>query len=465
MYKHFFKRSFDLIISVIVFPIFILVLMVVGPIIYFQDKGPIFYNSPRLGKDGLIFKMCKFRSMKVNAPDLRNEDGSTFNAEDDHRLTSIGKFIRKTSIDEIPQIINVIIGNMSIIGPRPDLPEHRELYIGNESRKLEVRPGITGYNQAYFRNTVPWKDRIKNDIYYIDHLSLHLDIKIFFRTIVMVLKRKDVFISTSINEEMLNVEKISLQGTNFDCVPLTWDTDYFGVKSARVNLSGVISENDQILIKKFSENYEFVTIFNKNNMRENNNWVGTKTNAFLVDLNIQFSKNIEFCTNQPDENTYVLNRIAPEEQIIKIARDAFQHSRFFNDTRLPKIKAANIYLHWTECAFGLDNKYFAICKRDNQIAGFILFSITEDVRTGVIELIAVDEKFRGQSVGKSLIQRMELFCFEKSIININVGTQVDNISAIQFYNATGFRYVGCNSVYHLWSSSINNPMILGEGLL
>ncbi|MEH6949324.1 sugar transferase [Bacillus sp. JJ634] len=195
MYKNFFKRVFDLILAIIALPFWLMILIIIGPIIYFQDKGSIFYNAPRLGENGKVFKMYKFRSMKMNAPDLRNEDGSTFNAEDDPRLTKIGKFIRKTSLDETPQLLNIIKGDMSIIGPRPDLPEHRELYEGNEERKLEVRPGVTGYNQAYFRNTVPWKERIQNDIYYIDHLSWWLDIKIFFKTAISVLKREDVFVT------------------------------------------------------------------------------------------------------------------------------------------------------------------------------------------------------------------------------------------------------------------------------
>lgn len=194
MYKNLLKRIFDFVLAIIALPFWFVILIVVGPIIYVQDKGSIFYNAPRLGKNGKIFKMYKFRSMKMNAPDLRNEDGSTFNAEDDPRLTEIGKFIRKTSIDETPQLLNIIKGDMSIIGPRPDLPEHRALYEGNEERKLEIRPGVTGYNQAYFRNTVPWKERIKNDIYYIDHLTCVLDIKIFFKTAVSVLKREDVFV-------------------------------------------------------------------------------------------------------------------------------------------------------------------------------------------------------------------------------------------------------------------------------
>ncbi|MGM0923279.1 MAG: sugar transferase [Bacillota bacterium] len=195
MYRSFFKRTIDLIIAIIALPIWLIILFIIGPIIYLQDKGSIFYNAQRLGKDGQIFKMYKFRSMKLNAPDLRNEDGSTFNAENDPRLTEIGKFIRKTSLDETPQIINIIKGDMSIIGPRPDLPEHRGLYVGNEDRKLEIKPGVTGYNQAFFRNTVPWKERIQNDIYYIDHLSLWLDIKIFYKTAVSVLRREDIYVT------------------------------------------------------------------------------------------------------------------------------------------------------------------------------------------------------------------------------------------------------------------------------
>lgn len=194
MYIYFFKRLFDLTLAIIVFPLWVLILIVIGPIIYFQDKGTIFYNAPRLGKDGKIFKMYKFRSMKMNAPDIRNNDGSTFNAEDDPRLTSIGKFIRKTSLDETPQLLNIIKGDMSIIGPRPDLPEHSQLYEGNEVRKLEVRPGITGYNQAYFRNTIPWKERIRNDIYYIDNLTIWMDIKVLLTTAISVLKKKNIFV-------------------------------------------------------------------------------------------------------------------------------------------------------------------------------------------------------------------------------------------------------------------------------
>lgn len=207
MYRKFVKRLIDIITAILALPLWLLILLIVGPIIYIQDRGPIFYNAGRLGKNGKVFKMYKFRSMKMNAPDIRNADGSTYNAEDDPRLTSIGKFIRKTSIDETPQIINILKGDMSVIGPRPDLPEHMNLYEGEESRKLEIRPGVTGYSQAYFRNTIQWKERIINDIYYIDNLSLWIDIKIFFKTVVSVLKREDVYVSSETVED--NREEVS----------------------------------------------------------------------------------------------------------------------------------------------------------------------------------------------------------------------------------------------------------------
>lgn len=195
MYRIFLKRFFDLVFAITALPFLFIIMICIGPIIYFQDRGSIFYNAPRLGKNGKIFTMYKFRSMKMHAPDVRNEDGSTFNSTDDVRLTKVGKFIRKTSLDETIQLINIIKGDMSIIGPRPDLPEHNEQYEGNEERKLEIRPGVTGYNQAYFRNTIPWKERIQNDIYYINHLTCLLDIKIFFKTATSVLKRDDVYVA------------------------------------------------------------------------------------------------------------------------------------------------------------------------------------------------------------------------------------------------------------------------------
>jgi len=120
MYKHFFKGLFDFILSLIAFPFLILIIFIVGIMIKIDDGGPIFYTAKRIGKNGKLFKMVKFRSMKVNAPDIRLADGSTYNGEDDPRVTKIGKILRKTSIDELPQILNVLTFKMSFIGPRPD---------------------------------------------------------------------------------------------------------------------------------------------------------------------------------------------------------------------------------------------------------------------------------------------------------------------------------------------------------
>ncbi len=194
MYKKFIKRIIDIALSLLTLPLIILLIIIIGGLIFFEDRGNIFYNAPRLGKNGKTFKMYKFRSMTENAQDLRNEDGSTFNAEDDPRLTKIGKIIRKTSIDELPQLLNVLKGDMSLIGPRPDLPEHMQLYEGNEARKLEIKPGITGYSQAYFRNSIPWKERIQNDIYYIDNLTFIMDVKIILQTIKSIVKKDNVYI-------------------------------------------------------------------------------------------------------------------------------------------------------------------------------------------------------------------------------------------------------------------------------
>lgn len=204
MYQKYFKRLFDVIGALFGLPFLLILIIIFGSLIWLEDKGSIFYNAPRLGKDGKVFKMYKFRSMKVNAPDIRNNDGSTFNSEDDPRLTKIGKFIRKTSIDETPQLLNILIGDMSFIGPRPDLPEHLNMYEGNEINKLNVRPGVTGYNQAYFRNTVSWKERITNDIYYIDNLSFMLEIKILFYTIYSVIRKQNIYIT---NNEHSNKRK------------------------------------------------------------------------------------------------------------------------------------------------------------------------------------------------------------------------------------------------------------------
>ncbi|UCI00127.1 sugar transferase [Staphylococcus haemolyticus] len=191
-YKTHYKRAFDLTLSLVAIPIVGLVISGTSLLIKLDDNGSVFYKSYRLGKNKSKFLMYKFRSMKMNAPDIRNQDGSTYNSENDSRITRVGKILRKTSIDEIPQLINVIKGDMSIVGPRPDTPEALEIYKNDESRKLEVKPGITGYNQAFFRNSIPQVYKFKNDVYYVDNVSFKFDCIIIWKTILSVLKRSNI---------------------------------------------------------------------------------------------------------------------------------------------------------------------------------------------------------------------------------------------------------------------------------
>ena len=196
MYKHFFKRLIDIVISLVALPFLVPVLIVFAPIIYFTDRGPVFYNAQRIGKEGKLFKMYKFRSMYVNAPDIRLADGSTYNGEDDPRVTPIGRFIRKTSIDELPQILNILLGHMSLIGPRPDPPDWLDRYPEDIKVFLTVRPGITGYSQAYFRNSADGEEKMRNDAYYATHCTFWMDVKIFFKTIATVVMAENTYKDT-----------------------------------------------------------------------------------------------------------------------------------------------------------------------------------------------------------------------------------------------------------------------------
>lgn len=193
MYRKYVKRALDLLISIIAMPFFLLIMLIVAPILYCDDPGPLFYISKRAGKNGKIFHMYKFRSMKTNSPVLFNQDGSTFNAKNDPRQTRVGKILRKTSIDELPQILNILKGEMSLIGPRPVLDSQLVSFTEEERGKLKVLPGITGYTQAYSRNQLPSHDERMMDAWYADNVSFGLDMKIFIKTIETVLHTDRVY--------------------------------------------------------------------------------------------------------------------------------------------------------------------------------------------------------------------------------------------------------------------------------
>ena len=192
-YQLVFKRIVDTIMCLIALPFVLIILIPVAIAIKLEDGGPVFYRSSRLGVGFKEFGMLKFRSMKVNAPDIRNEDGSTYNSDKDPRVTKVGRFLRETSIDEIPQVFNIIKGDMSIIGPRPGDVESKDTYAEDEKDKLLIRPGITGYTQAYYRNNLGVREKRLYDAWYAHNVSMLLDLKIFFKSIETVLKRDNIY--------------------------------------------------------------------------------------------------------------------------------------------------------------------------------------------------------------------------------------------------------------------------------
>lgn len=195
MYK-FLKRIMDFIISLISIVMLVPFLFIIALLIKLDDKDNIFYSAERIGKDCKKIKMYKFRTMKENCEDIRNADGSTYNSEDDPRVTKIGKVLRKTSLDELPQLFNVLIGEMSIIGPRASEWNSLNDYLPEELDKMKVKPGITGYTQAYYRNSLSLRDKRKYDVWYANNMGFLLDTKIFFKTIITVLKKENIYTNT-----------------------------------------------------------------------------------------------------------------------------------------------------------------------------------------------------------------------------------------------------------------------------
>lgn len=191
MYKSFFKRLIDFAVVFIALLILWPFLLIITICLHFANKGAgVFFTQERPGKNGKIFKVIKFKSMT----DDKDQDGKLLPNE--QRVTKIGLLIRKTSVDELPQLFNVLKGDMSLVGPRPLLSRYLDLYTPEQARRHEVRPGITGWAQVNGRNAITWTKKFELDVWYVDHCSLFLDVKIVFKTIVNVLRRKDIAIST-----------------------------------------------------------------------------------------------------------------------------------------------------------------------------------------------------------------------------------------------------------------------------
>lgn len=187
MYKHFFKRVFDFIISLIAIICISPILLVVTVWLHFANKGAgAFFFQERPGRGAKIFKVIKFKTMT----DERDADGNLL--PDAQRLTKVGRFVRSTSIDELPQLVNVLKGDMALIGPRPLLVKYLPLYSAEQARRHEVRPGISGWAQCHGRNAISWTEKFKLDVWYVDHCTLWTDIKVIWITVMKVLKRADI---------------------------------------------------------------------------------------------------------------------------------------------------------------------------------------------------------------------------------------------------------------------------------
>lgn len=187
MYKHFIKRLLDIIISFVCLIVLSPLLIVVTVWLHFANHGAgAFFFQERPGKNAKIFKVIKFKTMS----DERDKNGNLL--PDNQRLTKVGKFVRSTSIDELPQLVNVLKGDMSLIGPRPLLVKYLPLYSKQQARRHEIRPGITGWAQCHGRNAISWSQKFEYDVWYVDHCSFYVDLKIIFLTIASVVRRENI---------------------------------------------------------------------------------------------------------------------------------------------------------------------------------------------------------------------------------------------------------------------------------
>ena len=194
MYAKYIKRFLDLVLSLMALIILMPLMIVIAILIKIDSKGPVFFLQERLGKNGKIFKIIKFRTMIVNAENIG--DGLKIKSESDNRITRVGKIIRKTSLDELPQLVNVIKGDMSIVGPRPPVTYHPykyEKYSEEQRERFNVRPEITGLAQVKVRNSASWDERINIDIKYIKEITFINDLKIIVRTVKKVFERENIY--------------------------------------------------------------------------------------------------------------------------------------------------------------------------------------------------------------------------------------------------------------------------------
>ena len=355
MYKNVIKRLIDIIISLMLIPFILILIIPVALFIKLEDHGDVFYNAERYGCNMKKFKMFKFRSMKMNAPDVRNADGTTFNSEKDVRLTKIGGFLRKTSIDELPQIFNVLLGDMSFVGPRPSPMGNENTYTDFIRKKFGVRPGITGYNQALKRNSATLEERYRNDVYYAEHVSFLLPTYNRAQTIRMAVD--SVLNQTYRDIELIIVDDASTDGTQDVVTQIADDRIRYlrleqrsgacnarniGALSARGEFISFQDSDDKWHLDKLEKQYQFMIDRNLDF-----SFCGM-TRIMLEDPNRKYYyPNVDMDDNKDyfDQLLY-LNRVGTQTIICK--RECFEKIRF--DVTLKRfqdwdfaLQAARIY--------------------------------------------------------------------------------------------------------------------------
>lgn len=229
---------------------------------------------------------------------------------------------------------------------------------------------------------------------------------------------------------------------------LNWDTEYFGVQCAKLVLENEITVQDFFSLKKEFVDYDFISISNLKSNAKNAKIIGQNSKAFLIDINIQFEKEIfeEKIKEVSSKIDYTLDS-SDEQYILDIAN--YNYSKFFDDKNLKKRGGDKIYKEWLKNSFGLEEKSFIIYREKNKPSGFILYSSKDD--KSIIELIAVSEKHIGKGIGRKMINALEVRSIESNVFIINVGTQVKNIEAVNFYQKVGFKQVKCDETYHIWN--------------
>ncbi|CAH0346460.1 GNAT family N-acetyltransferase [Bacillus sp. CECT 9360] len=229
---------------------------------------------------------------------------------------------------------------------------------------------------------------------------------------------------------------------------LKWDTDFFGVKSAKAILHKPLTKNEWDELKARFNEYQFISIENRNSEPINAQFIGKDTTAFLADVNVQFSKKLESTEKEIPNNITLNQKLKRDEQIIDIAK--FEYSKFTEDLELAKRGGTELYQQWLSNSFERPDKHYVLYKDEKgNIIGFLLYSFSN--QGCVIELIAVSESANNKGIGTSLVRALESEAYKKKCTEFRVGTQIRNLGAINFYHKVGCKLVGCHQVFHLWN--------------